>query len=267
MNDLINFYENDTDILYSLIGVGQGLVSIPKDLKDDIKLFLVFKDSVSQETERRKLVADLQSISKSINKNNDAILLFSLMPNNFLLNENIVNYGMELTKIKKSVNMIYNKLLGEGKLKKENFIKKIEILSLDNKYRDFSNWLCKQNPEKFHLTEYKLEFKQDVPKKQTDVFSSQSSASIFNEPTNQSTMMGMHSNTKANEQSLSIGTPNLTGLNFSTNPNAQKIHEKNLVRNYPNNHGSSAFIKWYTTLFILIGSLVIGIIASLILIK
>jgi len=266
MNDLINFYENDTDILYSLTGAHQGLVSIPKDLKNDIKVFLIFKDSLLQEPERRKLISDLQTISKSINKDNDAIILVSLMPNNFLLNENIVSYGMELTKIKKSVNMIYNKLLGEGKFKKENFIKKVEILSLDNKYKDFSNWLCMQNPGKFHLTDYNLLVKPNIPKKQSDVFSSQNSASIFNEPTNQATMMGIHSNTKANEQSLSIGNPNLAGLNFSTDPNAQRIHQKNLVRNYPNNN-NAAFIKWYTTLFILLASIVIGVIVSLVLIK
>lgn len=266
MDNLVKFYENDTDIMYTINSGGCGLVSIPKDLKNNIKVYMIFKDIAMQEHEKRKLMIDMQSISKLVNeKEKDALLIVFLIGSDFLLNENVINYGKEQVKIKELINNIYNKILKEGTLKKENFIKKVEIISLDNKYIDFTNWLCMQNPLKFHSISYQKLLASD-----NKVFTNQNTASIFNEPNKQSTIMGMQSNIRPTEQSLSIGTPNVQPVN---NPNNhpvgynQQLYQKSLVKNGPNNHGSSAFIKWYTALFILLASLVIGIISSLILLK
>ena len=102
----------------------------------------------------------------------------------------------------------------------------------------------------------------------SDVFINQNSASIFNEPNRQSSMMAMQSNIKPISESLSIGTPkfNPNGQYFGYSAN-NLSKPKTLVRKLPPNNGSAAFIKWYTTLFILIMSIVIGISISIFLVK
>jgi len=274
MNDLIKFYENENDTTYTINSNGQqGLVSIPKVLNNNIKVFMFFKDSLLRDDEKQQLMFDIQAISQKINKDNDeGMLIVSLMSNDFLINEDEMMRQKELENIKNLVNNIYNKLLSDGKLRKENFVKKIELISLDSKYNNFVNWLCSQNPSKFHNVSYQeLLKKEDNKDMQNSVFINQNVANIFNEPNRQSTMMGMQSNVKPISESLSIGTPKIENINqngqyFGYSGNL--ANPKTLVRKMPNNNNNNAaFIKWYTTLFILVLSLVVGIAISFVLVS
>lgn len=279
MYDLIRFFENENYTMYTLSVNGQVFVSVPKNLKNSIKTFMFFKDSMLPEHEKNKLMSDIQSIYDRINNDNESgILIVSLFDSNFLMNENVINYGKELVKIKNIVNSIYNKLLSESEVKKENFVREVKLLTFDNKYRDFSSWLCMQNPARFQSMGYHELFPIEEKNKKTEYFTNQSTASIFNEPNSQSTMMGMQSNIKPIEASLSIKTPKFEDNSGSgggpsnsggqyNNYTNQMTNQKILVKTLPHNHGNAAFIKWYTALFILLASLVVGITVSLVLVK
>ena len=272
MSNLSKFHENDKDIFYTLNGENQGFVSIPKDLNNNIKVFMIFKSSNLQGNERNKLMSDMNNITRMINTgNDDGICIISLIENSFLENENVVSYGKELIRIKKLVNTIYNELLGNGNLKRENFIKKLELLSLDNRYNDFINWLCMQNPSKFHFVSYQElvnNYNQNV---HGNVFINKNVTTIFNDPN----MASVQANVIPTQESLSIGTPRLPD-NFNDTSSGggpaknndqytmNNVKVKKLVKNPPTSHG---FIKWYTTLFILLASLAIGITISVVLVK
>lgn len=266
MSNLVKYYVTETNTIYMIKGNGHGLVSVPNVLKNNIKIFMIFKDNslqVLQQKDRNQLISEMLEINKKINRNNnEGMFIVTFIEDEILKNEDPFVFNEELDKIKELVNTIYNKLLSEGNLRKENFVKKVELVSLDGKYDSFINWLCLQNPSKFHAISYQQLLKNTEEK--NNVFINQNSASIFNEPTKQSTMMGMQSNIKPINESLSIGTPKVV----PNNNNYQHIKQKTLVRTMPNNRpGSAAFIKWYTTLFILLASLVIGICVSIVLVK
>lgn len=280
MYDLIRFFENENYTMYTLSVNGQVFASVPKNLKGNIKTFMLFKDSILQEQEKNRLMSDMQAIYNRINTNDESgILIVSLFDSNFLMNENVVTYGKEFVKIKNIVNSIYNKLLSDGEVKKENFVREVKLLTFDSKYKDFSSWLCMQNPSRFQSMGYYELFPVQEESKKSEFFTSQNTASIFNEPNSQSTMMGMQSNIKPIEASLSIKTPKFEDISSSggggpvnsggqyVNYTNQISNQKKLVKTLPHNHGNAAFIKWYTALFILLASLIIGITVSLILVK
>jgi len=267
MNNLMKYYVTETGIIYIINSDSQGLASVPKDLKDDIKVFLIFKDSslqVLQPQDRNQLITEMQEISKKINSNNNnGIFIVTFLEDEVLKSENAFTYYKKLGDIKKIVNIIYNKLLGDGSVTKDNFIKKVELIMADDRYNSFINWVCLQNPSKFSSISYQELLKNYDIASHSDIFINQNAASIFNEPNRQSSMMAMQSNVKPINESLSIGTPR----NIPTNVNRQYVAPKTLVRTLPNNRGSAAFIKWYTALFILLASVVIGICISIVLVK
>ena len=123
-----------------------------------------------------------------------------------------------------------------------------------------------QSPSKFSTISYQQLLKEYDITSHSDIFINQNAASIFNEPNRQSTMMGMQSNIKPINHSLSIGTPQ----NIESQIDKRYVKSKTLVKELPNNHnnhGSAAFIKWYTALFILLAALIIGFCISIVLVK
>lgn len=278
MNNLVKYYEAETNVVYMINN--QGVVSIPKVLEDNIRIFMTFKSNYEGQ-DKNKLMFDIQEISKKINQNNtNSIFILSFVSDEILKNESVYNYSKVLEEIKRSVNIVYNNILRRGTLKKESFVKKIELFSLDIKYNSFINWLCLQNPSKFQIFNHSQLVNNDKFKNQSNVFINNNTASIFNEPNRQSIMVAMQSNIKPISESLSIGTPKIDNTNDSSgggpiNAGGQYFgyssdaisNQKTLVKTLPNNHGSAAFIKWYTTLFILLISLAIGIAISVVLVK
>ena len=55
MYDLIRFFENENYTMYTLSVNGQVFASVPKNLKGNIKTFMLFKDSILQEQEKTKI--------------------------------------------------------------------------------------------------------------------------------------------------------------------------------------------------------------------
>ena len=158
MNNLVKFHETESDTIYMIQDKMQGLVDVPHDLKDNIKLFMIFKDNTIeslQENERQSLISEMINFSKNINNDSeDGLFVVAFIEDSILTNVNAFTYSEELYKIKSLVNNIYNKLLGEGKVRKENFIKKVELLYSDERYKTFMDWLCLQNHSKFHANNY-----------------------------------------------------------------------------------------------------------------
>ena len=265
MDEPMKINENEANVIYKLNGNQQGIFSVPKHLNNNIKVFMFFCDNKLEYSDQNKLISSIQSISSTLNKDEDnGICIISFVDSDFLKNQNVVGFGNQFIKTKKLVNTIYNYLLKDGNVQKENFIKKVELISFDNNYTAFIDWLCSQNPSKFHSFDYQSLFVQkNNTNIQKGVFINNNEASIFNEPTKQSAMTASQTGIKPITQSLSIGNPKFeNNYNPSNNQysgyNNQAINQKQLVRIPPNNHGSSAFIKWYNVLLILGLSLVIG---------
>lgn len=252
MNKLMKFYENDTDVMHYLGEDLQSYVSIPKNLGHNIKVFMFFGDLMLPEDKRTELLTTMLNTSKVVNNgNSNGVIITSLMSSDFFMNGNVVSYGKESIRIKKVVNTVYNQMLREKIAEKGDFVKQIEIINQDNKYKDFSDWLCRQVPSKFKQVNYQELITKKEP--YSHVFVNQNDASIFNEPNEQSVLF--KSNIRPNHEELYIGTPSY-----------EQINQKKLVKRYPSDN-NSAFISWYTTIFILISSLVIGVIISITLIK
>ena len=57
MNNLMKCFENEVNTFYSLNE--QGLVTIPKELNNNIKVFVTFKDSINNE-ERPKIMKEME---------------------------------------------------------------------------------------------------------------------------------------------------------------------------------------------------------------
>lgn len=268
MDELMKYFETGTNSLYVLDDNNQSLVSIPKDLASNIKVFMIFKDKSLQEQNRNNFINEIYGIARMLNNgNNDALFIVNFVNNNVLDSPSENTYSEELDKIKGLVNNVYNKLLKEGKVKRENFIKKVQLISLDGRYNPFTNWVCTKNPSKFraaYCPPVSTNTNANI-KPKSNVFINQNSASIFNEPNKQSSMMVMQSNLKPINESLSIGTP--TNFNYANSNNKEIVKQKTLVKKLPTNHKNAAFIKWYTTLAILLFSIVFGIVISVVLVK
>lgn len=275
MDELVRYFETGTNSIYVLDDDNKSLISVPKDLADNIKVFMIFKDKSLQEQNRNYFINEIYGIARMVNNsNNDALFIVNFVNNNVLNSPSENTYGEELDKIKGLVNNVYNKLLKDGTAKREKFIKKVHLVSLDARYNPFINWLCVKNPSKFRVA-YSTKVSTNIntsdnEKSKIDVFINQNSANIFNEPNRQSSMMVMQSNLKPISESLSIGAP--TNLNYANSNSEQYnnkkiVKQKTLVKKLPNNHNNAAFIKWYTTLAILLFSIVFGIFISVVLVK
>lgn len=260
MTNLTKYYETANENVFIINSNRQALASVPKNLNNNIKIFLTFKDNSFQnmnDTDRNSLFYEIQEVSQKITDNSSSGIYITAFLNDQIINDDRENsYSTELNKIKNIVNCVYNKLLIDGQIKKGDVIKRLELVYTDSKYNGFINWLCLQNPKKYHAVSYQNIINDKKSENRNGVFINNNSASIFNEPNKQSTMMGMQSNMRPINESLSIGTPqNLP--NFS----------KTLIKSTPNNHGNAAFIKWYTSVFILVICLIIGVVVSLILVN
>lgn len=263
MVNLIKYYETEKEIFYLLSDENQALVTIPKDLNNNIKVFMSFKDkdfkSINEE-ERKNIINEMKEVKENIKENSIIIDMFALQNN--LEDNNAFAFSNELNNIKQVVNTIYNTLLQNGNVKKEDFVKKVELISLDNKYDNFINWLSMQNPNKFN----KYDYQQILEKKKSEeeLFLQKTQTSIFRKD-----------EIKPIIESLSIGMPQLTN-NSNTPVSSQYNNEENINKNFvpktmtlkPNQNSKNAgFINWTTTLFILTISLIIGIVTSVLILK
>ena len=289
MNNLLKLYENQYDTIYVVNDKIQGLVDIPKNLKNNIKLFMIFKDDnldKLHETEKQKLITEIINTSKKINSNNDeGLFVVAFIEDNILTNTNAFTYTNELYKIKSLVNNIYNKLLSEGKLKKENFIKKVELLYSDNRYKNFMDWLCLQDSSKFHANSYQELLNnnntlQTPPVIQPNINNNMSieSKMTLNNTQQINNNISIQNVTQPNNttpitETLTIGSVKPSQIYNDTTssgggPSNQFIGQSNqlakpkiLVKTLPKNN--AAFINWSTIIFILTMSFVIGISLSI----
>ena len=156
MNNLSIFKETESEIIYKVQDEIQGLVSVPKDLKNNIKVFMMFGNNINDNLDKEnELISNLTNVSKKINiGEDDGVCIVAFVDSNVLSSENAFTYTNQLNNIKNLVNKIYNMLLRDGKFTKNNFIRKIELLSPDDKYKTFMDFLCLQNPSKFHVSSY-----------------------------------------------------------------------------------------------------------------
>jgi len=279
MDDLMKYYETSSDVTYVLDDQDQGLVFFPKNLTNHVKIFSIIKDKSLFEYHRNNLINEFLYISKMINNgNNDAIYVMSFIKSDFLSSGNIEDYSKELDKIKKHVNIAYNSLLREENLKRENFIKKIQLVSLDIRFTNFINWICQKNPNKFRAVNYQALVNSTPTRKEqpksSSMFINNNSANIFSEPTRQSAMTAaMQSNGRPVKESLSIGTPRFdsyyTGSSSSGGGGPKNSFNnaktKTLVKKRP--IGGQGFIKWPTIVFILLMTLLISFTITVYLIK
>jgi len=263
MVNLIKYYETEKEIFYLLSDENQALVTIPKDLNNNIKVFMSFKDKDFKninEEERKNIINEMKEVKENIKENSIIIDMFTLQNN--LEDNNAFAFSNELNNIKQVVNTIYNTLLQNGNVKKEDFVKKVELISLDNKYDNFINWLSMQNPNKFH----KYDYQQILEKKKSEeeLFLQKTQTSIFRKD-----------EIKPIIESLSIGMPQLTN-NSNTPVSSQYNSEENINKTFvpktlslkpDQNSKNAGFINWTTTLFILTISLIIGIVTSILILK
>jgi len=259
MKNLTFLEETENAIIYVVNDELQGLVSIPKVLTNNIKVYMTLEDETKNE-----FISQMKEITKTINNNLNGILIIAIMKNNI----NEIEYPNILDKIKNLVNKIYNDILNEKKLTKNNFIKKIEFISSEKQYKNLINWLCLQNPNKFHLEHQKLTETKKL--NEHDIATS----NIENRAINPSPQFNSSNYVNATPitEKLTIGsfTPPINNTNFpqnktTNNINQQEINNKTLIK--VSYHNNSAFIKLPTIIFIIIMSLVIGITFSISLLK
>lgn len=284
MNNLIKLQENDNNTVYILDEKLQGLVSVPKDLKNNIRVFMLFKDNVEKELDKDKVINEILEVSKKINLGEDNGICIVAFMGKTLSDNNAIAYANELNNVKDFVNKIYNSLLSEGKLTKENFIKKLELLCNHDKYKNFIDFLCLQDPEKFYSNSYdKLMTKKnqdnlDVQTTVTSNLNNQLTEPVVNNVTSHNILnqqnvdlinnatMAAPINVTPITETLSIGNiPNNYQNTESTSgggPSNNISNNNVLVRTKPN-----AFIKLPAVIFILVMSLVIGISVSLYFLK
>lgn len=266
MANTTKIYENEIDVVYTLNSDLYGMFSVPKDLDNNIRVFMMFGNNPQNENDRNSVVERILKISKNINSNNnDGLCIVAFLDNNILANNDSILYEKSVAKIKNLVNEIYNKLLAQGNYTKSNFIKKVELLYEDNKYLDFINYLCAHNPEKFHANSY-----QEIMNNNSlgeNIYTNNLNSSLtgdnlisqagystpvsFGVNNNQSTVQPV-------SETLSIGSyiPYYDDTSGSGGPSNSVDKNKVLVKKLPK---SAAFIKISTVLLILVLSLVIGI--------
>lgn len=276
MDGLMKYYETTNDITYVLGDENQSIVSIPKDLANHIKIFVIIKDKSLFEHNRNNIVNEIFYISKMINNgNNDAIYLVSFVNSNLVVNQNEEVYSKEINRIKEHVNIAYNSLLRNGSLNKGDFIRKVQLISLNNKFANFINWTCMKNPTKFRAVNYQAVVS-SIPNEQVNknpMFIDNNSANIFSEPTRQSAMVAaMHSNGKPINEALSIGTPRVSP-NMNTKVSANnggyfKIKDNNVKSlSHTPSVGGQGFIKWPTIIFIMLITLLVSFTITVFIIK
>ena len=267
MNNLLKFKETNYEIIYMIEDDTQGLVSVPKDLKNNIKVFMLFGDNNSSSEEKNNLSNTISEISKRINIDNENGLCIVAFLNNYAINSgDAISYTTELNKLKILVNNIYNKLLGNGNLTKENFIKEIQLLCNNDKYKNFIDFLCLQNPSKFHLNNYhELMSKTIVDNSINNASNNYNISSFYNN----ANTIAQPRNTEPINESLSIGNVPInyqyhSDVSSGGGPANNITNSKTLVKKLPNN---AAFIKLPTIILIVVMSLVIGIVISISLLK
>lgn len=269
MNNLTFLEETENTTIYVVEDELQGLVSIPKDLNNNIKVYMAF------EKNKNEFISKMKEITKTINNNQDGILIITIIKNNI----NEIDYPNILAKIKNLVNKIYNDILKEKKVTKENFIKKIEFLSSEEEYNNLINWLCLQNPNKFHLNNQKLMNTKILNETTRGEILTQNIEKItispFSQPINNlNNTNGTENNLEPITEKLTIGsfTPTINNSSFPKNETTnnvnqpEEVNKKKLLR-VPDHHNNAAFIKLPTIIFVLIMSLVIGITFSISLLK
>jgi len=265
MSNLLKFNENETDIIYMINSELQGLVSVPKDLNTNIKVFILFKNSKENIQGIDSLSNEILEISRKINNANDNGICIAAFMENALSDGNAITYTNELNKVKSLVNTVYNALLKEGKFTKDNFIKKLELLSKEDNFKNFIDFLCLLDPSKFHANSYQ------------DLMSKNAQENTVNNPNmniqanNATNNVGMFTQNNIQPVAGNIpigGTPMNYQYNGDTSggggPSNNISNNKILVKKLPHN---AAFIKLPAVILILIMSLVIGISFSVYLLK
>lgn len=268
MANTTKIYENQSDVVYALNSDLNGIFSVPKDLENNIKVFMIFGNNPQNENDRNNVVQKMLRISKNINTaNNVGLSIVAFVDNDILLDNTTNSYEKSVAKIKNLVNEIYNKLLAEGNYTKSNFIKVVELLYEDDRYINLINYLCTHNSKKFHAIRY-----QDIMSNSslnenvsTNNLNSSSTSNNLNSLKDFTSSFGVNNSFSSQQptvqpisETLSIGSyvPYYDDTSSSGGPSNSIDKTKVLVKKLPNN---AAFIKISTVLLILIISLVIGI--------
>jgi len=266
MANTTKIYENQSDVVYALNSDLNGIFSVPKDLENNIKVFMIFGNNPQNENDRNNVVQKMLRISKNINTaNNAGLSIVAFLDNDILLDNTTNSYEKSVAKTKNLVNEIYNKLLAEGNYTKSNFIKVVELLYEDDRYINLINYLCTHNSKKFHAIRY-----QDIMSNSslnenvsTNNLNSSSTSNNLNSQNSYSTLGSFDYNNNQStvqpvSETLSIGSyvPYYDDTSGSGGPSNSIEKNKVLVKKLPKN---AAFIKISTVLLILVISLVIGI--------
>lgn len=268
MANTTKIYENQYDVVYALNSDLNGMFSVPKNLENNIKVFMMFVNNPQNESDRNGVVDKLLRISKNVNTgNNNSLSIVVFFNNDILLDNSVSSYERSISKIKNLVNEIYNNLLAEGIYTKSNFIKVVELLYEDDRYINLINYLCSNNPKKFHANRYQTimsnsSLNENVSTNNLDSSSTSNNLNSLKEFTISS---GFNNNFSSQQpivqpisETLSIGSyvPYYDDTSGSGGPSNNINNNKVLVKKLPKN---AAFIKLPTVLLILIISLVIGI--------
>lgn len=272
MNNLIKLQANETGTIYILDEKLQGLVSVPNDLKNSIKVFMLFKASTEKEIDKDKVINEILEVSRQINLGEDNGICIVTFMNNNLSDSNALTYANELNNIKGFVNKIYNSLLRDGKLTKENFVKRLELLYKDDEYKSFIDFLCIQDSDKFHSNSYDELINKKISESPaiSNLNNSNLSNQVVNPVDNNDIINNSSIITPTNispvNETLSIGNIPInhqsTENDTSGGPSNNISNNKLLVKTKPN-----AFIKLPTVILILLMSFVIGISFSLYFLK
>lgn len=226
MNELVKYQTDDYGIIYNYLDF---FISVPNNIQNNIKLRLSF------EKDQTELV---NSMNKYRTKD-DNVLFLSVT--NDINNNDFID---ELTKIKKIVNDIYNLILKEKHLTKNNFIKKIELIDNGNN-PEFVKWLCEYYPNRFYKSE----------KEHQDLFSNKEF--IFNTPLTDSvnSVPVVNSSYTPTKEKISIGELDpIYKENINTNTKINKLN-------------NNAFIKLPMIMLMLIVISITALIITLVLLK
>lgn len=232
MDNLIKYQEDDYGIIYSYL---DSFISVPNNIRDNIKLCLSF------EKNQTDLVNSMNKYR--INGN----ILFLTITNNI----NEVDYINELSRIKRLVNQVYNLVLKEKKLSRDNFIRKIEILNNGNN-KDFVNWLCEHYSNKFYKNDMQVE---NVFSNNDVIFNTPKTDTVNNVPV-------VNSSYTPTDEKLSIG---------EIDPIYKTLSNTNSSQNnggfYRSSNNNAAFIKLPMIMFVLVLSTIIGLAISIFMLK
>lgn len=232
MDNLIKYQEDDYGIIYSYL---DSFISVPNNIRDNIKLCLSF------EKNQTDLVNSMNKYR--INGN----ILFLTITNNI----NEVDYINELSRIKRLVNQVYNLVLKEKKLSRDNFIRKIEILNNGNN-KEFVNWLCEHYSNKFYKNDMQVE---NVFSNNDVIFNTPKTDTVNNVPV-------VNSSYTPTDEKLSIG---------EIDPIYKTLSNTNSSQNnggfYRSSNNNAAFIKLPMIMFVLVLSTIIGLAISIFMLK